>query len=408
MLSFDPGRLARRQFDNDRERTGRFPHLFVHKAERMIASPLAFLRGSAPLFYELLERHPALAEGPAGEGWLVGDAHLENFGAYRAGPLSLGETVETRKKESVVFDLNDFDDAFVGPWRFDVLRLVTSLILGGRETGTDGARTLDLCEALLDAYAHAAFQGKRAPAAPPVVAALIEKVRTRTRKQLLDGRTTITRGVRRFVRGSRYQPLKPKLRTRAERAFAKYVKRNPETARLPAEAFEVLDAAFRVAGTGSLGCLRVALLLRGKGGVDGEWVFDMKEEDEPSAACVVRPPKLEPAERVFAALKACLSRPPRMAGAMRMRGQSMLVRRLSPQEDKLDWTTLAADDLEPLARHLGALLGAAHRRGAKRAPKKPWDDRERSALLSRGMALAGAHEAMYLAYCRLVEHLVRR
>ena len=86
----------------------------------------------------------------------------------------------------------------------------------------------------------------------------------------------------------------------------------------------------------------------------------------------------------------------------------MLVRRLSPQEDKLDWATLAADDLEPLARHLGALLGAAHRRGAKRAPKKPWDERERAALLSRSMALAGAHEAMYLAYCRLVEHLVRR
>ncbi len=86
----------------------------------------------------------------------------------------------------------------------------------------------------------------------------------------------------------------------------------------------------------------------------------------------------------------------------------MLVRRLSPQEDKLDWTTLGGGDLEPLARHLGALLGTAHRRGARRAPKKPWDERERMTLLTSAIALAGAHEAMYLAYCRLVEHLVRR
>jgi uncharacterized protein (DUF2252 family) len=349
-----------------------------------------------------------LAEGPPGEGWLVGDAHLENFGAYRAGPLSMGETPETRKKESVVFDLNDFDDAIVGPWRFDVMRLTTSLILAGREIGADGARTLDLCEDLLDAYAHSAFHGKKAPRPPDPVSDLIDKVRTRTRKELLDARTTLAGGQRRFVRGPRYANIKPKLRTRVERAFAKFVKRNEEAARVPAEAFEILDAAFRVAGTGSLGCLRVALLLRGKGGADGAWIFDMKEEDEPSAALIVRPPKLEPAERVYTALKACLARPPRMTGTTRLRGQSMLVRRLAPQEDRLDWTKLASDDLEPLARHLGALLGAAHRRGAKRVPKKPWNERDRASVLWRAIALAGMHETMYLAYCRMVEHLVRR
>ena len=368
----------------------------------MTASPLALLRGAAPIFYELLERHPTLAEGPPGEGWLVGDAHLENFGAYRAGPLSLGETPETRKKESVVFDLNDFDDAFVGPWRFDVLRLTTSLVLVGREIGTDGAETLDLCEALLESYAHSAFDGKKAPSPPAPVVELVDKVRTRTRKELLDARTTVARGVRKFVRGARYEALKPKLRTRAEKAFAKYIKRSDDASKVPAEAFDVQDAAFRVAGTGSLGSLRIALLLRGKGGADGAWVFDMKEEDTPSASCVVRPPKLDPADRVYAAVQACLARPPRMAGPARLHGMSMLVRRLSPQEDKLDWTRLKRDDLEPLARHLGALLGMAHKRAAKRPPKKEWDAKDRAGILTRAIALAGAHEAMYLAYCGAV------
>ncbi len=403
MLSLDPISLARRQVEIDRQRTTRFPHLFEHKVGRMIGSPLGLLRGSAPVFYELLERHPSLAEGPPGTGWLVGDAHIENFGAYRAGALSVAETLRSHAEEQVVFDLNDFDDAFIGPWRFDVLRLTTSLILGGRQMGADGRRTLDLGQAMLEAYVAAVFQGKRAPAAPPVVTGLVDRVRSRTRRELLDSRTEIVRGgVRRFVRGPRYESITPKLRAKAERAFLKYTKKLGRGERPSAEALEVLDAVFRVAGTGSLGCLRIALLVRGKGGRDGAWVFDMKSEGAPSSAGLVRPPKLAPAERVCTALHESLARPPRMIGVTRLRGRSMFVRRLAPQEDRLDLAKLEATDLEPLARHYGALLGAAHRRGADRVRGKVWTEKDRAGILRRAIALAGAHEAMYLAYCDLV------
>jgi uncharacterized protein (DUF2252 family) len=404
MLTVDPLRLARRQIAIDRERTANYPALHEHKAARMTVSPLALLRGSAPLFYELLERHPTIAEGPPGEGWLVGDAHLENFGAYRTSALSVNETDVTRAKERVTFDLNDFDDAFVGPWRFDVLRLTTSLILGGRELGADGLVTLELCDALLEAYVRAVFQAKKAPAPPRAIVALVDKVRRRTREELLEARTRVVGGERRFVRGPRYVELPRKLRARAECAFAKYVKRLPSAERPPAEALEPIDAAFRVAGTGSLGCLRIALLVRGKGGRDGAWIFDMKEEDTPSAACLVKPPRLEPAKRVLTAARSCLARPPRMAGTAKLRGVSMFVRRLAPQEDKLDLTKLDPGDLEPLARHLGALLGAAHRRGAQRMPKQAWSPRDRALILAHAIGLAALHEAMYLAYCGLVRN----
>jgi uncharacterized protein (DUF2252 family) len=402
MLLVDPFRLARRQIEIDRERTARFPHLFAHKVVRMSASPLALLRGSAPLFYELFERHAELREGPGGEGWLVGDAHIENFGAYRAGKLTVAETRQNHAKEPVVFDLNDFDDAVVGPWRLDVVRLLTSLILGGRELGADGARTLEQCDALLDAYVARAFQAKRVPTPPHPVAALVEKVRTRTRKAFLDARTELVRGERRFVRGPRYEALPRKLRAKAERAFQKYSRRLPRSERAPAEALDVMDAAFRVAGTGSLGALRVAVLVRGKGGPDGAWIFDMKAEAIPSASRVVRPPKFAPADRVCEAIRACLARPPRMIGSTRLRGTSMLVRRLAPQEDKLDLSRIAMTDLVPLAEYLGTLLGAAHRRGGVRVPKTPWNAKDRGRLLERAVLLAGIHEAMYLAYCNLV------
>jgi uncharacterized protein (DUF2252 family) len=401
MLLVDPVRLARRQIELDRERTARFPHLFANKVARMVASPLALLRGSAPLFYELLARHPALTEGSPGEGWIVGDAHVENFGAYRAGTLTVRETSLSHAREPIVFDLNDFDDSLIGPWRLDVLRLVTSMLLAGRES-EDGTATLSQCDVLIDAYVRAAFGAKRPLAQPRCVAALVEKVRSRTRKQLLDARTQVVGGQRRFVLGPRYEPLPPKLRARAERAFRKYTARLVKAERVPLDALEVLDAAFRVAGTGSLGGLRIAVLVRGKGGVDGGWIFDMKAEGKPSASILTRKLALEPGDRVCAALRACLARHPRMIGSTRIRGESMFVRRLTPQEDKLNLARISPEDAVPLARYLGALLGAAHRRGATRAPKAPWTDKQCSRLVHHAVTLAGIHEAMYLAYCDLV------
>ena len=393
MTPLDPTALARFQLAHDKAATKSVPGLFAHKLERMSASPLAFLRGAAPMFYSVLEARPELAKGPPGTGWLTGDMHLENFGAYRP------EHAAGTESDSAVFDLNDFDDAFVGPWRLDVLRLLTSLILGGREMGVDGPRALTLCDALLDAYVGSAFHRKRIPSGPQVVTDLVGNVRGRTRTELLDARTEVVRGKRRFVRGPRYEDLAPKLRAKAEKAFAKYGKGLPRADRVPPDALEVLDAAFRIAGTGSLGCLRVAVLVRGKGGRDGAWIFDMKSQGTPSAACLVRPPRLEPAERVATAIGACLARPPRMVGATKLRGESMFVRRLMPQEDKLDLGKLPSSDLEPLARHLGALLGAAHHRGAKRLPSRPWKASQRAGFLAQAIALAGAHESMYLAYC---------
>ena len=52
-----------------------------------------------------------------------GDAHVSNFGLYAA------------PHRSIVFDLNDFDEAAVAPAEWDVKRLITSAIIGGRHAG---------------------------------------------------------------------------------------------------------------------------------------------------------------------------------------------------------------------------------------------------------------------------------
>ncbi len=410
MLSVDPIALARRQLARDREKTLHLPGLFAHKLDRMRASPLAFLRGTAPLFYELLAASPELWRGPAGEGWITGDLHLENFGAYRPQSFADEDRSHARKKkrhaklaaeEIATFNLNDFDDAIIGPWRLDVTRLLVSLILGARELQVRGVRAVELCESVLDSYVGHAFGRAKIPPAPRPVAALVETVRGRTRLALLEARTRVVRGERAFVRGDHFRDVATPLRKRAAKAFSVYALRACEREGVEQDHLTPIDIAYRIAGTGSLGGVRLAILTRGKGGADGAWVFDMKEQGLPSAAVLLGKPKLKGGKRVCAATEACLEHPPRMVGTTKLDGMSMFVRRLAPQEDKLDLTHIRDEDLEPVAAYLGALTGAAHRRGATHPATRPWKRTDRDALLERAIAIAGIHEAAYLAYFKL-------
>ena len=398
-LDLAPEALAERQLVSDRERTRRFPALFTRKLLRMSGSPLAYLRGAAPLYYDLLRTRPELAAGPDGEGWITGDMHLENVGAYRATPLGADEPKDAPDRK-VRFDLNDFDDAVIGPWRLDVLRLATSLLLGGRELGATGLVALELCDRLLEAWARSAFDGAPLPAQPPAVVALCEQVHARSKSALLASRTVVLDGKRRFVRGARYADLAPEVVAAVPAAFEGYLASLRPEDRPHKGSFEILDCALRIAGTGSLGGLRVAVLVVGKGGEDGGWIFDMKEQGEPSAASLLGAPVGDPAERVATAFRATVERPMRMIGTTRLAfgDVPLFVRKLSPQEDKLNLRRLRAAELPELATYLGALVGAGHARAATRTSAR-WTTSDLAALRANAIALAGIHEAVYLALC---------
>lgn len=386
--------LATRQLASDHDRTREQPDLLIRKHVRMCASPFGFLRGSAPMYWQLLADHPELQEGPGGAGWLVGDLHLENFGAFRPDAPVNGD-----HGDKAAFGINDFDDATQGPWRLDLLRLATSLLLNLHQLQVDGVRAVQLTRVLVDAWAEA-IHGEPLQDEPACVTALLDKVRHRSRKDLLDARTTVKGDNRFLLRGDRYLDLSPELAGAARHAFSQYVQSldgGPDP-----EAFRVLDMAFRVAGTGSLGGLRIAVLVQGKGGRDGAWLFDMKAQGPPSTeALLPTPANLEPAQRVLDAMRACLDQPLKLAGTTRLGADSMLVRRLTPQEDRLDWRKLDSGEVEPLVRYLGALTGLSHGRGMTEPPAT-WDGADRRALVDRAIALCGLHVGTWLALCRLV------
>ncbi|MET0736448.1 MAG: DUF2252 domain-containing protein [Microbacterium sp.] len=123
----------------DRQNATRSQDLVPLRIERMSASPFAFYRGTAALQAADLARDPH-------SGILVpscGDAHVANFGFY-ASP-----------QRTLVFDLNDFDEAAWAPWDWDVKRLVTSIVIAGQATSRDEAVVTDAALAAVRTYARA-------------------------------------------------------------------------------------------------------------------------------------------------------------------------------------------------------------------------------------------------------------
>ena len=114
----------------------RLADLVSLRTERMSASAFAFYRGTAALMAADLARDPST-------GLLVvscGDAHVANLGFYGS------------RERTLVFDLNDFDEAAWAPWEWDVKRLVTSVVIGGRATSRKGAVVVDAAKAVVHGY----------------------------------------------------------------------------------------------------------------------------------------------------------------------------------------------------------------------------------------------------------------
>lgn len=117
----DPVSLLEEQTDD------RVPDLVPIRYGRMLASPFAFLRGSAIVMASDLAGTPASGLGVQA----CGDAHLMNFGMWAT------------PERHLFFGLNDFDESHPGPFEWDVKRLATSIVVAARDRGfVDAAQAL--------------------------------------------------------------------------------------------------------------------------------------------------------------------------------------------------------------------------------------------------------------------------
>jgi uncharacterized protein (DUF2252 family) len=127
------------------------PTAFQVKFRKMAASAFAFYRGTACLFYAdatdptdagtagARERGPFLDEHTS-KVWIHGDLHAENFGTYMDANGRL------------VFNVNDFDEAFVGPFTWDLQRFAASVALLGYSKALSDEQITGLVRTYAGAY----------------------------------------------------------------------------------------------------------------------------------------------------------------------------------------------------------------------------------------------------------------
>jgi uncharacterized protein (DUF2252 family) len=250
---------------------GRLPWLVPVRVGRMLASPYAFLRGSAAMMAEDFAHLPRTGIEPV----ICGDAHLGNFGFY-ASP-----------ERDLVFDLNDFDEAHPGPWEWDLRRLVTSVWVAGRQNGLSEGT----CEDAVLRCAGAYRRQLRQLAGRPLLARSFGRLDIdRMRQEMADWslRGEIERAASRARArtsdralpklthehgGARQIVDQPPLVThvsgqetdRLVDGLEQYLTTLPPFWRSLLGAYLVVDAAHKVVGVGSVGLRAFVALLQGNG-----------------------------------------------------------------------------------------------------------------------------------------------
>ncbi len=238
---------------------GRIAELVPLRAERMSANPFAFYRGTAALMAADL----AAGESSGIRVASCGDAHVANFGFY-ASP-----------QRTLVFDLNDFDEAGWAPWEWDVKRLVTSIVLAGQAGARDEEVTRAAAAAAVGTYARALAKAvARSPLeryyehlevagrsktldrqSRRVVREAIRAAQTRTGERA--ARKLTEAGPDGRLRFAEQPPtmthLEPELTARVQSSVDAYMSTTRADVRLVLQQYTASDTVRRVVGVGSVG-----------------------------------------------------------------------------------------------------------------------------------------------------------
>jgi uncharacterized protein (DUF2252 family) len=253
---------------------GRLEELMPIRYARMMASPFAFLRGSAVIMANDLAGTPKSGI----QAQLCGDAHLLNFGAY-ASP-----------ERALLFDLNDFDETLPGPWEWDVKRLAASFVVAGRDNGFDAADSRRAAQASVASYrqrmAELSEMGELevwySRIGEAEVKGLLSSARKRTTKKLsknvqkargrdslhalskltrvVDGRRMIDDDPPLLVR----IPEGDEIRAQVYAILESYKRTLQEDRRHLLDRYRFVDAARKVVGVGSVGTRAFVVLLEGR------------------------------------------------------------------------------------------------------------------------------------------------
>ncbi|WP_407553609.1 DUF2252 domain-containing protein [Streptomyces sp. Pv4-95] len=340
------------------------PAAFRVKFRKMATSAFAFYRGTACLFYRDLEAAgDGRTDGGASRGpyldertsrvWIHGDLHAENFGTYMD---STGR---------LIFNVNDFDEAYVGPFLWDVKRFAASAALIGYAKALSDEQITDVVRTYAAAYRErirALATGAKDDEVPPftldtadgALLGALRDARSLTRFGLLDSMTEIRDFERRFAPGGGSVELDAATRYKILSAFDGYLETLPESSLNRPDSYRVKDVVGRRGiGIGSAGLPSYNILLEGNSdALENDVVIYMKQAQTPAVSRHVTDPEAREyfrheGHRTVISQRALQAHADPWLGWTELDGAGQLVAEISPYAVDLDWSDI--DDPEEIA-----------------------------------------------------------
>ncbi|MFE2009662.1 DUF2252 domain-containing protein [Streptomyces sp. NPDC059491] len=332
------------------------PAAFRVKFRKMAGSAFAFYRGTACLFYADQEHEahggPYLDER-TGRVWIHGDLHAENFGTYMDANGRL------------IFNVNDFDEAYVGPFTWDLKRLAASLALIGYTKALSDGQITELVRIYAAAYReriHALATGAKGDEVPSftletaegALLGALREARSLTRFGLLDSMTEIREYERRFSSGGGTIELDAATRYKVLAAFDGYLETLPESSLARPDSYRVKDVVGRRGiGIGSAGLPSYNILLEGNSdALENDVVIYLKQAQTPAVSRHVTDPAVRDyfrheGHRTVISQRALQAHADPWLGWTELDGAGQLVAEVSPYAVDLDWSDI--DDPEEIA-----------------------------------------------------------
>jgi len=344
------------------------PHSFRVKFRKMAADPFAFYRGSACLFYaDLTTAKDAWADERTSRVWIHGDLHAENFGTYM------------NSHGRMVFDVNDFDEAYIGHFSWDLRRFVASLALMGWQKALPEQAVRSLIGKYLRSYLAQVthynevtedddFALHLENTEGPVLEVLTQ-ARTASRVALLDGMTRFDKAVRVFDEDVSVRRLARAERRKVEKAFAAYLQTIPESKKFERDLFyEVRDVVGKSGfGIGSAGLPAYNVLVEGYSqSLDNDVVLSMKQANVPAVSRFVDTRSVDKyfeheGHRTVVSQRALQVHTDPLLGYTSLNGVGYVVSEISPYEFDLDWGEInEPDEMASVVTNLGKATAKVH------------------------------------------------
>jgi uncharacterized protein (DUF2252 family) len=344
------------------------PAAFRAKYRKMAKDPHAFFRGTACLFdADVTAMDDPYADDRCSRIWIHGDLHVENFGTYLS------------SQGTLVFDVNDFDEAYLGHYTWDLMRFAASLAL----TGWQKALPEDDVRRLIARYVRAYLQQINhylrtdddndfaldlRTATGPVLEALRD-ARLIRRADLLDSMTYMDDGVRRFQSDATVRKLGRAERAAVDRAFEGYLETIPDDKRFDRDLFyDVRDVVGKSGfGIGSAGLPAYNVLVEGYSqALDNDVVLSMKQANVPALSRFVDSQEIDSyfaheGERTVVSQRALQAHTDPLLGYTTIDRVGYVVSEVSPYEVDLEWGDITEpEEIGEVVDQLGRATAKIH------------------------------------------------